>query len=411
MNGDSFAGKFLRRLRKIDPDQVESFVGQVVRDREMLAQVLDRLPEGVIVTDSAARVQSINDAARRLLGLARVDAVGLEIRKLLKSRPLQTLAEEFLENREPIENREVVVRTPGHRHYAVSVLPIESEAGLMTHVIWVVGDRTEVQRLKGEKRTIENLESLATLTAGVAHEIKNPLNSLNIHAQLIAKAARDLAVRLPDEPSLDRLGRSTAVILEEIQRLARVVDDFTAAVRPVRPNLRKETVNKLAMNLAELVGPQCAERGIEMTLDLDPEIPQVLIDPEQIQQALLNLLKNAIEAIDKPDGRLILRTATKSDHVLVEVEDNGVGISEEDRLRIFEPYHTTKFNGTGLGLMVVYRIVRAHRGAVGLTSEVGSGTVFSIALPLDERPVKLLGAEVQPDLAALDEASKTVENP
>src|SRR5690606_24268365 len=152
-------------------------------------------------------------------------------------------------------------------------------------------------------------------------------------------------------------------------------------------------VNSLVETLADLVRPECKERRIELELDLDPAIPPFGLDPEQIYQALLNVVRNAIEAIDKPEGHLALRTHLRSDQVLIEVEDNGCGIPEESRLSIFEPYNTTKFNGTGLGLMVVFRIISAHGGAIGLDSEVGRGTVFRIALPLDERPVRLLAGE------------------
>jgi signal transduction histidine kinase len=247
-----------------------------------------------------------------------------------------------------------------------------------------------------EIRRIESIESLSTLTAGVAHEIKNPLNSMNIHAQLAKKSLKDLREEIGANVTLERIERSNRVIMEEIERLAKIVDGFLDAVRPARPNIRTHDLNKVLLGVAELIGPDCRSRGIELVLDLDPELTPVRIDADQILQCVLNVAKNAMESIEGEHGAIALRTKLKSDHVLIEVEDNGCGIPDEERLRIFEPYHTTKESGTGLGLMVVYRIVRAHRGAVGLRSEPGKGTVFSIGLPIDERPVRLLEAQVDP---------------
>ncbi len=397
----TFADKFLRRLKKVDTEQIENFLQNVLREKAFLEVVFDSLTEGVVVTERSGNVVFINESARQLLGLLRRDCIGKSFHSLIKARAILRLADEYAELLEPIKQREVLVRTPAVRTYAITILPIENESSLTTHTVWVISDRTESKRRMEEQRQIDNIESLATLTAGVAHEVKNPLNSLNIHAQLSRKSLANLAPRLEGEPALERLEKSNSVILEEIERLTHIVDDFIKAVRPVRPQIRKFELNKILIDVAELIGPECQAREIDLTLDLDPEIQRVQLDPDQIQQCVLNIAKNALEAVEDLVGRIKLRTILRSDHVLIEVEDNGCGINEEDRLRIFEPYHTTKETGTGLGLMVVYRIVRAHRGALGLRGDVGKGTVFSIALPLDERPVRMLEAQIDPPIADL----------
>ncbi|CAN5317001.1 ATP-binding protein [soil metagenome] len=402
----SFAGKFLRKIKKIDTEQIEQFLAQVLREKAFLEVVFDSLTEGVIVTERGMKVVFLNETARQFLGVGRGLGVGQRLDKLLKSDALRALSDEFQERMEPIRDREINVRGAVRRSFSVTIAPIENEDSLTTHAVWIFNDSSGAQRLAEERRQIGNIESLATLTAGVAHEVKNPLNSMGIHAQIMEKTIEELRDRLPKEKSLAELSRSTEVILEEIQRLARIVDDFIGAVRPVHPEMRKASLNDAIQPLAELIAPECGTRGIELTLDLDPEIPPLLFDTEQIQQALLNILKNAMEAIDKPEGVIIIRTRLRSDHALIEIEDNGRGISEKDRLKIFEPYYTTKFSGTGLGLMVVYRIIRAHEGAVALASEPGRGAVFSVALPLDERPVRMLGAQIEPVLERLDAESE-----
>lgn len=391
-----FADKFLQRLRRIDPDQIEGFIAQMLREKGLVEEVLEHIEEGTVLCDRQGRVVTINRVAAQILSVRRTDAVGKALRKVVRNEAFAQLVHEYEENLEAIRDREVTLLAPRQRTFAISAVPLEVEEGFSHHTLWLFRDRTEHDRRAEERQQIGRMEALAALTAGVAHEVKNPLNSLNIHAQIIRTNAERLKSGGDPEKPLETIVRSTHVLQEEIQRLAGIVDAFTRAVKPVNPRQRPEDINRVLQSLAELMGPACSERGIDLVLQLDSEIPRFPFDSDQIQQAVLNVLKNAMESIDHGEGEIAVRSLLKSDHVLIEVEDNGCGIAEADRLRIFEPYHTTKFDGTGLGLMVVYRIVRAHRGAVGLRSEVGKGTCFSIALPLDERPVRLLGAEVAP---------------
>ncbi len=411
MAESSFAGKFIQKIKKIDTEQVESFLAQVLREKAFLEVILDSITEGVIVTEEKLNVVFINEAARQLLGLMRTETMNQPLAELLKTDGMNDLIEEFRETQEPIRRREIITETQPPHVYAVTIVPIENEDSVATHSVWIISDRTDAVRRQKEKAQIENLESLSVLTAGVAHEVKNPLNSLNIHAQLVQRGAGDLRREFGESPVLARLEKSTGVILEEIERLKYVVDDFIHAVRPVKPEFEKKRPNDIILGLAELIGPDCAKKEINLTLNLDPEVPPILIDPAQMRQALLNILKNSMESMEEDrERRLQVRTRLKSDHVLIEVEDTGCGIAEEERMRIFEPYHSTKFSGTGLGLVLVYRIVKAHRGAIALKSEVGIGTMFSIALPLDERPMRMLSAQVEPAENHLENAGENDEN-
>lgn len=409
----SFAAKFLRKIKRIDTEQIESFLAQVIREKAFLEVVFDSITEALVVVEQSGRIVYVNEAARQLLVLGRMNVVGKKLEGLLREEELRNLAEEFARDATPIRQREVVINESPRRVFGVSIVPIENETGLITHAVWIASDRTDIHRVSEEKRQIEQIETMAVLTAGVAHEVKNPLNSMQIHTQLLQRAARDIRKIHGEDAALLRLEKSSAVIMEEIGRLARIVDDFIRAVRPVEPNILPSAINETARTVADLVAPECLMKGVNLTLDLDPDNPQLPMDSEQIRQVLLNIVKNAVEAIPEDRrGKVTIRTIEKNDHVLVEVEDNGVGIPDADRLRIFQPYHTTKFSGTGLGLMVVYRIVKAHRGAVGVRSTLDEGTVFSIALPRGERPPRMLAAEeVNPDLGDLESPANSGEMP
>lgn len=402
MEQSSFATKFLSRLQKIDTAQIESFLTQLVKEKDVQQAILDSLEEGVLMTASDGRVVFANDAVRGLLGLGGRRIVGEQIRPLLRVPALQAVADDYDRDRQPVRQAEVRLHVPQPRLYAISVNPVGQTPAGPTHAIWIISDQTDLHRRAAERQTMDNLRSMATLTSGIAHEIRNPLNSLMIHAQLVDQAAARIEAHAEDDEGIaadaGRVRASTDVLLEEIARVERIVDQFIRAVRPVQPQLRTAQLNDVMRAIVDLVAPECAARRIELVTDLDPTLPPLLIDPEQIHQALLNIVKNALEAIDKPDGVVSLRTTMRGEAALVEITDNGCGIAEADRLRIFEPYHTTKFNGTGLGLMVVLRIVTSHGGRMAIDSEVGRGTVFRIALPLDERPVRLLGGGESEDM-------------
>lgn len=385
-----FTNNLISRIQHIDPSEIEAFLTQLVKEKDFFNAIFDSIQEGIFVVDREERIVFANEALRGLLGLRRGRLVHEHVRRVLKVKALQVTYEEFLADPHHINQREFEVLTPHPRIYAVSVVPVETQDDELTHSVWILSDQTESHRRASERQQYESIRSLATLVAGIAHEIKNPLNSLNIHAQLIARGAREYVHKHDGSQELERLVRSSNVMIEEIQRLTRIVDQFIKAARPARLAPRPTNVNDLISAVGDLIRPECHGRRIELTLDLEATLPVIQVDAEQIQQAILNVARNAIEAMNKEEGRIHMRTVTKADHVLVEIEDNGCGIPDEDRLKIFEPYHTTKFNGTGLGLMVVFRIINAHRGEIGLDSRMGEGTTFKIALPLDERPIRLL---------------------
>lgn len=400
----SFASKFISRIGKVDHSEVEKFVGNLLREKDLQRVLLDSLQEGVFVVDGERRVMFANEACRGLLGWGggrRI--VGQLLSTVLRARRLQDLAEEFDETCRPVHQREVRVRTPKPRVYSVTIEPLASEDDRPGHAVWIITDQTEARRRAVEERQVENMRSLATLTAGIAHEVKNPLNSLNIHAQLIQRMTSDFQDDYPDDPRVERLGKSSAVLTEEIARLSRIVDQFIKAVRPSNLNISPVPAGELFGRVLDLVGPECKDRRIDLVMNVEADLPPLPVDPEQLEQALLNVAKNAMEAIDKPEGQIEFRASLAGEHALIEIEDNGCGIEDDDKLRIFEPYHTTKFHGSGLGLMVVFRIISAHKGLIGLDSVPGQGTVFKMALPLGEKPVRLLESEMSPvDQKVLD---------
>jgi two-component system, sporulation sensor kinase E len=242
----------------------------------------------------------------------------------------------------------------------------------------------------------------------------NPLNALHIHLQLmerelrklqkppvagpVAKALRGSRLRSPSGADsndtrelIPKLEQYLSVARGEINRLDYIITQFLQAIRPSVPQLRPASLNDVVQKTMELLQPEIDNRGLNLHTRLARQIPATPIDPMQIQQVLVNLIKNALQAMTK-GGTLTLQTGEGSDGVWVSVADTGGGIPQEQINRIFEPFYTTKKKGTGLGLMIVQRIVRAHGGRIELESQFGRGTTFRVWLPLHERKPRLLEA-------------------
>lgn len=399
MQQRAFVDRFLQHLDKIDPAEIEIFIHRTAAQRDFYARIFETLNEGVIIVDDEFRITLVNLATRRILRWPmRRRLIGEPLLDLLEPGPLRDMAETFTNDPSHPQSEEVVLRSQSQRVYSVQLLPIfeSREDEKVGGAALILQDLTSTRDRQVRSAQAEKIASLATLTAGVAHEIKNPLNSLSIHAQLLERALSDLAASAsPEARPAERVLRSCEVIREEVERLRKCVDDFIDAARPHRPNFALHHLNRIVRAVVEMANLEFEERGIRIETFLDPDLPPLPIDENQMQQALRNLLRNAVEAIEvarrSPDDRqIILRTIGADENVTLEITDNGCGIPQGDLPKIFEPYYTTKFNGSGLGLMAVGRIVREHGGLITVTSTEGEGTTFTIDLPILNPRVKLL---------------------
>ncbi len=223
----------------------------------------------------------------------------------------------------------------------------------------------------------------------MAHELGNPLNSLNIHFQLLE---RDL--KRAGAFKAGKLDESWKVVRAELGRLDTIITNFLRAIRPSPPQLKLDSVNDVLRGSIEFLRPEIADREIRVETDLDAAAPALLIDRDQLRQAFYNLAKNALQAM-RPGGLLRVSTARTDTHLVVTFADDGAGISPEQITRLFEPYFTTKSSGSGLGLLIVRRIAREHRGEIQIESQEGEGrahgTTVRLLLPLPQPNIRLLG--------------------
>jgi signal transduction histidine kinase len=252
----------------------------------------------------------------------------------------------------------------------------------------------------------------------VAHEIGNPLNALHIHLQLMEREVRRLKSALGTKPSPSSVARKRTPVREvaddeeetsegvrrleqfvgvakgEINRLDYIITQFLQAIRPSQPQFRPAQLNEVVQKTLELLRPELDNRSISVKTRLARQLPIASIDPTQIQQVLVNLVKNAMQAMTS-GGTLTIQTGEGADGLWLIVADTGGGIPQEQINRIFEPFYTTKKKGSGLGLMIVQRIIRAHGGRIELESRVGRGTTFRLWLPLHEPKPRLLSDQTK----------------
>jgi signal transduction histidine kinase len=230
------------------------------------------------------------------------------------------------------------------------------------------------------------LNALTLLAAGVAHEIGNPLNSLHIHLQLMERSVQKL-----DDSAKAELQQSIDVARSEVNRLDSIVTQFLRAIRPSRPQLRPENLNTVIEEAVRFFAPEIEDRDIVVEQELRSDLPLLQLDRDQMKQAFYNVLRNSLEAMQR-HGTLHIHTDMDDTHVLIRFVDTGSGMTAGNLSHVFEPYFTTKPSGTGLGLLIVRRIVREHGGELSIESSQGKGLALTIRLPYIERRIRMLEA-------------------
>jgi len=383
----SFLDKLIGRIDRVDPQSLQSFVLKLARERGFLETLFNTIQEGILVTDADGRITYFNHAAGELLGIHPERGTGEPLSRYLRELDWDKIWSADGHEWQKVVSRELEVFYPRHRFLSFYIVPFaDEERDLVTGMAIILRDITETHQHTASAIESEKLSALTLLAAGVAHEIGNPLNSLNIHLQLLE---RDLK-HLPEKQARP-LRENLRVAREEIARLDGIINQFLRAVRPTRPDLQRADINDVIRDTLALLDGEINDRQILVERELADHLPKLLLDSAQMKQAFYNVFRNALQAMSA-GGILRIRTEAGDSAVVVTFSDTGHGIAPEQIGRIFEPYYTTKKQGSGLGLMIVQRIVREHGGTLEIDSHVDKGTTLRIRLPVHEKRMRLLEA-------------------
>src|SRR5437016_6489295 len=391
-----FLEKLIGRLGKIGPEEVQNYLLRLAQEKGFLETVFNAIQEGIIVTDSSGRITYLNDAACELFGLDGEGSIGKQLDERVRGLDWNALAH----SGGPV-TRDLEIFYPRNRFINFYIVPLVIESrvdrnenaaaddrGYSEQVGYaiIMRDITESRRTAEKTIESERLNALTLLAAGVAHELGKPPNLLNIHLQLMERQARKLKGKEREE-----LQHSIEICRGEINRLDSIVTQFLRAIRPSRPQLQPENINAIVEEAVRFFSAEIEARDIVVETELRSDLPLLELDRDQMKQVFYNVIKNSFEAM-KRRGILRIRTDVEATHVIISFTDTGGGMSAESLSRVFEPYFTTKSAGSGLGLLIVRRIVREHGGELAIESNEGKGLTLTIRLPYLDKRVRMLEA-------------------
>ncbi|MGE0825945.1 MAG: PAS domain S-box protein [Candidatus Binatia bacterium] len=359
--------------RKVAEDEVR-------RREAWLSGLINTTQDAVISINRQGRIVRFNPAAERIFGYSVGEVVGQNVAMLMPphhARQHDDYIHRYEETREPYIIGTIRVET-GRRRTG-ELFPIElsvTEIEEDTEVRYGAFIRDISERVKLQQRVIgqERLATIGTMAAKLAHEIGNPLNSMSLNAQMLERRLAK-TVDGPDERLLVYLQN----VQSEIHRLTQLLHDFRALSQRQHSDFRAVSVRDLIRDVLRTESPHYSARQIYVASEVPAELPAVRGDADKLRQVLLNLTKNAVEAMPQ-GGTLTVRASAHDGHIHIDVVDTGIGVGDE--LKVFEPFKTTKPEGTGLGLAIVQEIVDAHRGKVSYASAPDQGTTFSVSLPI-----------------------------
>jgi two-component system, sporulation sensor kinase E len=346
---------------------------QLINIQDYTQSILRSITSGVLTVGPDGSVATANPAAERMLGMSEFDMVPKPIGSLFRSDGgISADVAKVLAGRLPLALREATLVTAlgAEVHVQVSTSRMRAVGGNVLGAVVTLEDVSDIKALTDQLIRADRLAAMGELTAGVAHEVRNPLGVIRASVQLL------------EDPKADRerIHGAAEVIKQEIDRLDRVIKALLDFGRPSKPTLVRADLNEVLQDVVLFTNRFAKQSNVVIAENLDPNLPPVHGDPDQLKQVFLNLVTNAVQAMDKTGGMITIETRGVGEYVEVSVADNGPGIPAADLPKIFDPFYTKRAEGTGLGLTIVHRIIDEHEGRIEVASGP-DGTVFNVTLP------------------------------
>ncbi|MCQ2604886.1 MAG: ATP-binding protein [Spirochaetia bacterium] len=393
----SFVERAMAKTEKLPAEEkiaiYEKILKDVSADDDFMVMVLDSISTGVIVCDNDFNVIFMNKHISRLLNLNKKEFSDIKVWEIFSNRKISSFLNKSLHSDKKKASK-IFSTSFRKKNFSLEVkMNVLNHPSGKTGYIINIENVTDREQEKTNAKMAESVASLTALTAGVAHEIKNPLGSMSIYLQLMKRQLNSL-----DKDDFDveqfsaSMGKKIDVLDSEIKRLNDIVVDFLYTVRPMNTTLVKEALNPIVMDAVEFFIPDMTRNGIDIRTQLEENLPLLMLDKRYMRQVIINLMINARDAMKESVKKEITVTTEKnSSSVILTVSDTGKGIPEENLSKIFDPYFTTKDTGTGIGLTLVYKIIKGMGGSISVSSQIDKGTSVKIVLPRIEKEIKQIG--------------------
>jgi len=360
-----------------DVTEYRRLVKRAQASEKRFRAILDTATDAILSINEDHKIVMFNDAAEQIFGYARSEVIGKDLGILIPSQygDHSRHVQRFLETREPRILGKTLSLTALRK--SGEEFPIElglSYRELETGVMFtaIIRDISRQKELEKKLLQSERLAAVGQTVAHVAHEIKNPLMIIGGFSYQIRNSVRD------EETNTQKLD----MVLEEVGRLEKLVSNLTDFTKEYRLMKRPADINSVLRDVLKIMGEVYPSEKYNFEANLTPKLDEIQCDPDKLKQVFINIISNGIEAMED-GGTIYINTTRYGKGVEIKIMDEGVGISEEEQVHIFEPFYTTRESGSGLGLSISYKIIEAHKGEIAAVSKRGKGTVFSIRLPAD----------------------------
>ena len=399
----SYVKRVKQKAEKLSKEQVLSLLEDIVEENESLYSVLESLSTGLLIIDDNFQLLRYNMIVESWLPFSErledIQGTDIKVWECIDDEDIADFLKKCMEKNITNCSEDFSTVTSGGtvRFLTITISPLISEGELNGKVI-LVRDITEKRNQDVLLHRMENLANLTNLAAGMAHEIKNPLGAMSIHIQLIKKALEKARENKDILPPKKYIEDHIDIVNEEIEHLNKLVMDFLLAVRPVKAQLELKDPDKVIENLVNFFKPEFNKDGIEVEFKEGSCGKKIMLDEKLFRDVIMNISQNSLAAIKtkfaaNEGGKLVIYSLEKENRYMLKISDNGCGMSGETLTKLFEPYYTTKANGTGLGMTMVYKIVKEFSGEITVDSKEGEGTSFILSFPIPQKDVKLLGSE------------------
>lgn len=405
----SYVRRVSKKAEKLPKEQILTLLDDIVEENENLFAILESLSTGlVIVNEDFILVRNNRIVESQIDTKFYLDderVFQTPFYNILQDEDISLFIKKCHEKKITNSSEDFSTVTAGGtiRYLTVTLMPLVHENEVSGRII-LFRDITEKTKQDVLVHRMENLANLTNLAAGMAHEIKNPLGAISIHIQLVKKAIEKARKSDNQLPAPKFVEDHITIVNDEIEHLNKLVMDFLLAVRPIKAQLELKNPGKLIKNFADFFTAEFTNEKINFSLKVEDEVPRIRIDEKLFRDVIMNLAQNALAAIKSRREREAelgsdyephfgIETFIKDGKYIIIVFDNGCGMSEETVQKIFEPYFTTKSNGTGLGMTMVYKIIKEFSGEIAVDSIENQGTTFTIILPIPQKNTKLLTTE------------------